>query len=222
MGLISGLHQFAHPNHLGINFPQFRWWTRFVGKAKTMALPKRVWFEFPFLYRVIYSKKYIPRIAIHHFHVHGSWFMVHRRPLTTHWACKGQVGCAIPLVAPAGRCNARMNINKNKYKSNRKLKWNRHRPQWFRRQQLSQVFLHLCQIFKANELDSASYVSDPSHLNRRFKARMEKDSIKNLLANHTRNESNQAGVSQKVSSTWARFQRMINRGIGAPTPRTMR
>ena len=24
------------------------------------------------------------------------------------WACKGQVGCAIPLVAPAGRCNARM------------------------------------------------------------------------------------------------------------------
>ena len=55
----------------------------------------------------------------------GSWFMVHRRPLTTHWACKGQVGCAIPLVAPAGRCNAQMNRNKNKYKSNRKLKWNR-------------------------------------------------------------------------------------------------
>ena len=54
--------------------------------------------------------------------VHGSWFMVHRRPLTTHWACKGQVGCAIPLVAPAGRCNAQMNRNKNKYKSNRKLK----------------------------------------------------------------------------------------------------
>ena len=106
------------------------------------------------------------------------WFMVHRRPLTTHWACKGQVGCAIPLVAPAGRCNARMNINKNKYKSNRKLKWDRHRPQWFRQQQLSLVFLHLCQIFKANELDSASHVSDPSHLNGRFKARMEKDSIK--------------------------------------------
>ena len=57
--------------------------------------------------------------------IHGSWFMVHRRPLTTHWACKGQVGCAIPLVAPAGRCNAQMNRNKNKYKSNRKLKWNR-------------------------------------------------------------------------------------------------
>ena len=41
--------------------------------------------------------------------LNGSWFMVHRRPLTAHWACKGQVGCAIPLVAPAGRCNARMN-----------------------------------------------------------------------------------------------------------------
>ena len=61
-------------------------------------------------------------IGIYH---NGSWFMVHRRPLTTHWACKGQVGCAIPLVAPAGRCNAQMNRNKNKYKSNRKLKWNR-------------------------------------------------------------------------------------------------
>lgn len=36
--------------------------------------------------------------------IFSSWFMV--RPLTAHWACRGQVGCAIPLDTPAGRCNA--------------------------------------------------------------------------------------------------------------------
>ena len=35
--------------------------------------------------------------------VHGSWFT--ERPLTAHWACKGQMGCAIPLGTPAGRNN---------------------------------------------------------------------------------------------------------------------
>ena len=41
---------------------------------------------------------------------HGSRFMVHRGPLIAHWACKGQVGCAVPLDTPAGCCNARMYI----------------------------------------------------------------------------------------------------------------